>query len=697
MLPRLALTLALAVFLCSPAVSPVFAQSPPPETETVAPAHVALVDGVATLEREGRSENPLNMPLLSGDRLKTADGRVEVLFADGSTLHLDRSTTIDVQSDDLIRLIDGRLRLNIPGPAREIAYRMDSPAGSVRISQAGEYRVAMLHSADETQLELAVVRGSGEIFTDQGTTPVRAGERAYASAGLAPSYAYAYNSANWDAFDRWSEERRDTRLGLSTQYLPSDMQPYASTFDQYGDWRYSQPYGYVWYPRVDVGWRPYFYGRWMSYPRFGWTWIGVDRFAWPTHHYGRWGFSAGVWFWIPGNRWAPAYVSWAYSGNYVSWCPLGFNNRPVISINIFNVGPRYYSAGFRYFPAWTVIERPFFGRGFVHDRFVNWDRRFDHNGRPAFELGRAAPVSPNVAVPRGSVPVRWAGTNPSSRTWADRGTGAPARTESGNGIQSRAGSRAESRTAVGDTSNAARTATPTRDTGIRRAQPATGAESGAAPRYVNRGDQIVRSPTERPSAPAPAGQGSRDGYAVPRGTRTVPTGPARRSAEPAPIDRTPGSRGESPMFDRAQPRGGQPDPSTGGGVSSPGYAPRYVPRNVPESRSAPDARTMPDSRGVAEPRNPYDARGAYGARSTYEPRSASEPRARTAEPSGAREAAPSREPGRAVERPGAREPRQAAPSSAPPPSRGGERAAPAQRPSGGGGNAAVPRRGRGGV
>src|SRR3954471_10944989 len=185
MLPRLAVTLALTVLVSSAPVSPLLAQSALPDagvqtalpdTEAVAPAHVALVDGVATLEREGRSENPLNVPLLSGDRLKTLDGRVEVLFADGSTLHLDRSTTIDVQSDDLIRLIDGRVRLNIPGPSRQVAYRIDSASGSVRISQVGEYRVAVLHASadsagsgrsDDTQLELAVLRGAGEIFSDQ--------------------------------------------------------------------------------------------------------------------------------------------------------------------------------------------------------------------------------------------------------------------------------------------------------------------------------------------------------------------------------------------------------------------------------------------------------------------------------------------------------------------------------------------------
>ena len=54
-------------------------------------------------------------------------------------------STIDVQSDDLVRLIEGRLRLNIPGLAQSVAYRIDSPAGSARITQPGEYRIAFCH------------------------------------------------------------------------------------------------------------------------------------------------------------------------------------------------------------------------------------------------------------------------------------------------------------------------------------------------------------------------------------------------------------------------------------------------------------------------------------------------------------------------------------------------------------------------
>ncbi|HYT74605.1 MAG TPA: DUF6600 domain-containing protein, partial [Vicinamibacterales bacterium] len=416
---RLALALSAAA-LVFPSIAS--AQAPGAD-QGIPPAYVARVDGGAALERDGRADtSPLNMPLLSGDRVRTTDGRVEVRFPDGSALFIDAGTTLDVQSDHLLRLIDGRVRISVRDAARSgtagaIPSRIDSPAGSVRIAQPGEYRIALLHGPstslragnDEMQLELAVVRGSADIFTEEGDTPVRAGERAYASAGLLPSYSYPYNSAASDAFDQWSEGPRDVQAGASAQYLPPDMRTYASTFDEYGDWQYQQPYGYVWYPRVAADWHPYYYGRWMSYPRYGWTWIGLDRFAWPTHHYGRWGLSSGTWFWIPASRWAPAYVSWAYAPDYVSWCPLGWNNHAVFSLSVFNVGSGYYSAGPRFYSAWTVVAQRSFGHGFVHERAVGWDR-LDRTRAAGFQERASAPALHDTAIARSATPIRATGT-----------------------------------------------------------------------------------------------------------------------------------------------------------------------------------------------------------------------------------------------------------------------------------------------
>ena len=603
MLPRLAVTFILAAFASAASLP---AQTPEPGAQTIpfegdAPAYVAHVEGTVSLEREGRAEHaPLNMPLLSGDRLRTGgDGRVEVQFADGSTLHLDTRSTIDVQSDDLVRLTDGRLRLNIQGPARGVNYRIDSPAGSARITQPGEYRIALLTPSalraggtNEVQLEVAVVRGAAQIFTDEGSTPVRAGERAYASAALAPSYAYVYNSATWDAFDRWSEARRDVRLGVSSQYLPADMQSYAPVLDQAGDWRHSESDGYAWYPRVTSDWRPYYYGRWASYPRYGWTWIGAERFAWPTHHYGRWGFSAGVWFWKPSSRWAPAYVSWGAAPGYVSWCPIGFDDRPVIGLDLYRIGPDYYSP----WRAWTAVSYSNFGErdAYVHQRAVNWDR----NGRarqPQFETRPSAPGSSrDVAVPRNAAPIRWAGSRSAPTDHGGRDGGGRGITPGGAAPpRDRAIPRAGAAASRDGVARDAASLPPSdrRSSGGDASTPGT-----AVPRYVNRGDEIVRSPSEGPTprTAAPSGRTSDPAQGSPFDTSRASRSPRAESS---------GDGAQGRPFDPARASGSPRAESRGddaqGRPAREGYAsPRSAPRaeTVPPQaeRGAVERRPMPD-------------------------------------------------------------------------------------------------------
>ena len=85
----------------------------------------------------------------------------------------------------------------------------------------------------------------------------------------------AFNSARADAFYLWSQGLLDSRRGTtSAAYLPSELNVYASSFDQDGSWSYMAPYGYVWYPAVAATWRPYYDGRWRFYGGYGWTFIG---------------------------------------------------------------------------------------------------------------------------------------------------------------------------------------------------------------------------------------------------------------------------------------------------------------------------------------------------------------------------------------------------------------------------------------
>lgn len=181
----------------------------------------------------------------------------------------------------------------------------------------------------------------------------------------------------------------------STQYLPADSQSYATDLDQNGTWQYDTTYGNVWYPTVSADWRPYYYGYWSSVPSYGWTWIGYNRWAWPTHHYGRWGYGHNRWFWIPGRVYSSAWVSWGTAPGYVSWCPLGWDSRPVVALSV------GYSHGWN---AWTIVPRDHFGwRGYPAHRYAVDSSRIAAS--TPFIVQRSQPLL-SVRGSVGSVPAR---------------------------------------------------------------------------------------------------------------------------------------------------------------------------------------------------------------------------------------------------------------------------------------------------
>ena len=172
-------------------------------------------------------------------------------------------------SPTLVRLVAGRAMMIVAGasdPAAAVRYQIDTPVASVRIDGPGEFRVAVLDSRD-AETELAVVRGFASLATERGEIAVRAGERTVAFENGTPSSPQTFNSARFDAFDRWVAGRRDARMAASSaQYLPRELQTYGGTLDRYGSWQYTAPYGYVWYPTVAADWRPYYYGNWSPIP-----------------------------------------------------------------------------------------------------------------------------------------------------------------------------------------------------------------------------------------------------------------------------------------------------------------------------------------------------------------------------------------------------------------------------------------------
>jgi hypothetical protein len=333
-----------ARFVCSAVllvvwVSPARAQDSPPP-------YLAVVEGAASIDRQGDVQPAVaNMPLVPGDRVSTLRGRAEILFPDGSALDLDEYSGVDLVTPIRISVVTGRVIFVVPRDSeRQYAtrYEIDTPGNIIVTNGFGTYR------ADASSASTA-----------------------------------------WpaDVFDEWAQARYgDRTAAASQQYLPADLRVYGGTLDRSGEWQYDASYGYVWYPSVASGWRPYYSGYWEPIQPYGWTWIGAEAWAWPTHHYGRWGHARSRWFWIPGRTFGPAWVSWGAADGYVSWCPLGFDNRPVFA---FSLGLSYPSDG------WVVVPRTHFGtRGVFVSRYAVAAHHL--SPRAAFVTQSVAPV----ALPR---------------------------------------------------------------------------------------------------------------------------------------------------------------------------------------------------------------------------------------------------------------------------------------------------------
>jgi len=160
-------------------------------------------------------------------------------------------------------------------------------------------------------------------------------------------------------------ERSNAQDTVSIDLFYQELSPY-------GEWSPHIEFGYIWQP-YDVGpyWKPYTEGRW-AWSDQGWIWISYEPWGWATYHYGRWVFDDYQgWIWIPGTTWAPAWVSWQQSPEYIGWSPLPPDRGFFIEIGfVFNSYNDYYYKPYRH-------KRHHKKHRYYHDYYYD-----QHNYRP---------------------------------------------------------------------------------------------------------------------------------------------------------------------------------------------------------------------------------------------------------------------------------------------------------------------------
>ena len=335
-------------------------------------AHVSFVEGKTFVQRAsdlGFEEGVLNMPVSEGDRLGTADGRMEIHFGRGNYIRLDNDSKLDIlnlpkKGDGIarVRVWSGSVYLVVGALAKEKAIELHTADSSFYVLDKGIYRINVRENHDT---EILVFRGLIEAAGEGGSTLVKAEQRLEVTEGRFNGKPSGFMAVADDAFDRFNQSR-NAELNQQfasakggKRYLPEDLGDYEGDLDQNGEWKYVPPYGDVWIPNgVDEDWRPYWNGRWCWLGLSGWTWLPYDPWGWVTFHYGRWHWGVGMgWYWIPMDMWGPGWVNWWWDDLYFGWAPLSYWGYPGVLY-----GGRFWGGYYGgYYPygsrALTVIRR----------------------------------------------------------------------------------------------------------------------------------------------------------------------------------------------------------------------------------------------------------------------------------------------------------------------------------------------------
>ncbi len=298
---------------------------------------LSLLDGDVSMRREDDrrwEDATLNWPVTAGDEIATGDEGLAEIRIGSSALRLGNRTAVDIlRLDDeriRVRLQEGSVAVRLRSPERAAAIEIETRHGLVAPLGPGQFRV----DHDEATISLTSYRGDVNFRSDDSDIVVTEGRRA--DIDIAEGTSVRWDDPEHDDFAEWvlARDERDDALGAPRHVSPEMTG--AEDLYEYGDWRTSDEYGEIWYPRdVPSGWAPYRSGRWVSVAPWGWTWVDDAPWGFAPFHYGRWVLLGQRWAWVPGRYvarpvYAPALVVWlgmpdvvlSSGPAYVGWFPL---------------------------------------------------------------------------------------------------------------------------------------------------------------------------------------------------------------------------------------------------------------------------------------------------------------------------------------------------------------------------------------
>ena len=309
----------------------------------------------------------VNRPVVTGDRLWTADGGRAELQVGSSTVRLDNGSNFDFLNlnDQMaqMELTQGTLNLNVRRLNGEETYEVDTPTIAFVASRVGDYRIDVDPQSGYTTV--TAWRGGGDAIGEGGKrVAVAEGQTVRFNDSQLVDYQVNQLRAP-DDFDRYASTRDERYVSAAARNYVSEDVVGHEDLDQYGTWEDAPEQGHVWYPNnVSADWAPYHDGNWTWVDPWGWTWVDAAPWGFAPFHYGRWAYVGSRWGWVPGPYdaapvYSPALVA------FVGGAGVGLSVSVGGPIGWFALGP-----GDVYFPGYHC-GRDYFNRVNVGNTYIN--------------------------------------------------------------------------------------------------------------------------------------------------------------------------------------------------------------------------------------------------------------------------------------------------------------------------------------
>lgn len=251
----------------------------------------------------------VNLPITQGARIKTADGRAEVEFEDGSTLRVVADSTVEFSKLSLrdsgakvseVKVTSGTAYVNFTGTKNdEFSVRFD--AKKIELPRAAHLRVIL----GDDDSSVAVFKGLIQVDSPSGMIEVKKNQTV--SFDLDTNQYKVAKNIQETAYDSWDDQQNEYHTRYAAKSY-NNYSPYAygtTDLSYYGNFFNAPGYGMMWQPYLaGPGWDPFMDGAWAFNSGFGFGWVSAYPWGWTPYHTGAWIFLPGYgWAWQPGGAW----------------------------------------------------------------------------------------------------------------------------------------------------------------------------------------------------------------------------------------------------------------------------------------------------------------------------------------------------------------------------------------------------------